>query len=80
MSHPLRTFREKQNPPLSQDALGMMLGVTRATINRWETGFRAIGLNYLSDISRKTGIPTRDLRPDLAKKFEVADYRKQVRG
>lgn len=78
MAHPLRIYREKQTPPMSQDALGTLLGVTRATINRWETGYRAIGLNYLSDVSRKTGIPMRDLRPDLAEKFEAAEYRKLI--
>lgn len=38
--HPLRKFREGQQPPLKQEDLARMLGVSKATISRWEAGER----------------------------------------
>lgn len=64
--HPLKLFREQHSPRLSQAELGVRLGVGRVTINRWETGLRPIGIQFLPEISRKTGIPAGELRPDLA--------------
>ena len=64
--HPLRAFREKQNPPLSQDQLADLLGVTRVTVWRWETGARQVDVELLPAVSEKTSIPAADLRPDLA--------------
>lgn len=63
---PLKAFRKKHNPPLSQRELADLLGVDRVTITRWETGRRKIGGDRLSDISALTGIPRTKLRPDLA--------------
>ena len=36
--HPLKTYRQAQG--LTQEALADRIGVTRATINRWENGRR----------------------------------------
>jgi transcriptional regulator with XRE-family HTH domain len=63
---PLKAFRKKQNPPLSQRQLADLLGVDRVTVARWETGRRKIDGERLSDVSAKTGIPRTKLRPDLA--------------
>lgn len=65
-SHPLKLYRESQDPKLSQAALAERLGVKRLTVVRWETGARKIDDSKLSDVSTKTGIPRRKLRPDLA--------------
>jgi len=65
-THPLRAYRENQEPKLSQAALAQELGVNRLTVVRWETGARKIDKSKLSDVSSKTGIPTKELRPDLA--------------
>ena len=46
--------------------LARFLGEPRATVHRWETGARKIGPNKLDKVSEKTGIPKRELRPDLA--------------
>lgn len=65
-THPLRSYRENRTPKLSQAALAQELGVNRLTVVRWETGVRKIDKSKLSDVSSKTGIPTKELRPDLA--------------
>jgi DNA-binding XRE family transcriptional regulator len=63
---PLKAFRKKHDPPLSQRELADLLDVDRVTVARWETGIRKIGADRLSDISARTGIPRTKLRPDLA--------------
>ena len=65
--HPLKAFRENQNPPLSQIELAEMLDVARETVTRWENGSRKIDEQKLTSVARKTKIPARVLRPDLAK-------------
>jgi len=70
MIHPLRTFREKRDPPLSQEQLADMLGVSRVTITRWEAGSRRIDQDKLPLVAALTGIPRRFLRPDLASLLE----------
>lgn len=69
---PLRAFRERQTPVLSQSGLAKLLGVSRSIAHRWESGKRQIGVNSLASVSEKTGIPPRELRPDLAEKLEDA--------
>ena len=65
-SHPLKTYREQQDPPLTQEDLARMLGVTKATISRWESGARKVDAEKLPEVSEKTGVSPADLRPDLA--------------
>lgn len=43
-----------------------------AKLSRIETGIQPVPLDILEPLAKITGIPTRDLRPDLAKKFEAA--------
>jgi transcriptional regulator with XRE-family HTH domain len=66
MAHPLKAYRESQTPRLSQALLAERLGVKRLTVTRWENGGRKIDASKLPDISAKTGIPAKELRPDLA--------------
>jgi transcriptional regulator with XRE-family HTH domain len=66
MVHPLKTFREKQSPPISQGELAELLGVARETVTRWESGARKIKQQSLPIVAEKTGISPRELRPDLA--------------
>lgn len=70
--HPLKAFREKQEPPLSQGDLADLLGVARETVTRWESGARKISEPNLPVVSEKTGIPKRELRPDLAEVMREA--------
>ena len=65
-THPLRAFRERQNPVLSLDGLGRRIGVSKATISRWEAGLRRPNPTLLPKITEITGIPGAALRPDLA--------------
>lgn len=68
--HPLKAYRTDRGK--SQDELAAFLGVSSVTVSRWETGARKIDKDRLAEISKKTGIPARELRPDLAKILEGA--------
>lgn len=68
--HPLKAYRELQNPPLSQEDLAERLGVTRSAICRWESGERRPDSDLLLKITKLTGIPAARLRPDLAVLFK----------
>ena len=52
--------------------LARFLGEHRTTVHRWEAGARRIGRNKLEHVSEKTGIPKRELRPDLAEVMREA--------
>jgi transcriptional regulator with XRE-family HTH domain len=57
-SHPLKTYREQQDPPLSQEELGAQLGVKKSTISRWENGKRMPrSRKMLKKIHERTGLP-----------------------
>lgn len=64
--HPLKTFRERHDPPLSQQQLAEELNVARETVTRWETGARKIDDEILPKVAEFTGIHPGRLRPDLA--------------
>lgn len=74
-AHPLKSYRENQSPKLSQEGLAEKLGVARLTVLRWESGERKINRSLLPKVSEKTGIPAKELRPDL-----VAELEKLVGG
>lgn len=68
--HPLKAYRAEKS--LTQDALAKELGVTHITVSRWETGARKIDTDLLPKVSEKTGIPKRQLRPDLSELLDEA--------
>lgn len=68
MKHPLTKFREQKN--LSQPELARLLGVGRSTVHRWEAETRKIDRGLLPSITAKTGIPAKELRPDLVEALE----------
>jgi transcriptional regulator with XRE-family HTH domain len=68
-SHPLKSYRERQEPPLTQEDLAKMIGVGKSTISRWEDGKRKIDDELVGVVTEITGIPPAELRPDLAKLF-----------
>lgn len=70
ITHPLTEFRKNHEPPLTQAALAEILGVDRGTVTRWELGTRKIDDALLLIVSERTGIPARNLRPDLAYIFK----------
>lgn len=63
--NPLKAFRESQVPPISQKALGELLGVAPNTVWRWESGNRKIAPKRLPVIQARTGIDPQKLRPDV---------------
>jgi len=69
-AHPLKTYRKSHVPALSQAELARELGVSRLTVTRWETGERKIGPSLIPTVAEKTGIPAKELRPDLIEKHE----------
>jgi transcriptional regulator with XRE-family HTH domain len=68
----LRDFRRNHQPRLSQGELADRIGVVRETVARWELGHRKIDEEKLPAVTLVTGIPARDLRPDLAARFVEA--------
>ncbi len=68
MHNPLKEYRRSTG--LTQEGLAALLGVKREIVARWEIGARKIGAARLDGVSKLTGIPKRDLRPDLAKMME----------
>jgi DNA-binding XRE family transcriptional regulator len=69
-NHPIKAFRESQTPKLSQDELARRIGVTRFTVMRWEDG-SPVDIHRLPNVVRETGIPAKELRPDLAELLGV---------
>lgn len=65
-NHPLKTYRANQTPPMRRAALARLLKVSKTTVARWEEGRRKIDQDKLQKVSKETGIPIRELRPDLA--------------
>lgn len=65
----LRTWRNERGIK-SEDA-GKMVGVTGVQWTRYETGERSVSLFRLPLVSKVTGIPARDLRPDLFEAMEA---------
>ena len=66
--HPLRAFLQRMN--YTQPDAARLLGVSYVTVSRWETGERKIDSELVLKISRLTGIPVAQLRPDLAALFQ----------
>lgn len=58
-------FKYREVTGKSADEMAELLGVDRATIFRWENGKPPIPVNRLADAEKATGIPRRDLRPDI---------------
>jgi DNA-binding transcriptional regulator YdaS (Cro superfamily) len=67
MGNLLKQWREAKGVKAVQAADAV--GVTPGMWSRWETGSRKLPAERVTDISRLTGIPPHDLRPDI---FEAA--------
>lgn len=64
--HPLKRFRDAKEPPMTQAALASMLGVTKATISRWESGLREPRSTVRVKITELTGITPAELLRESA--------------
>lgn len=69
--HPLKAYRKRTKTSLQ--ALGGMIGRSKATLSRIERGKQPITEELLKPLSDATGIPAADLRPDLAKLLGPAE-------
>jgi len=69
-NHPLKNYRKKHS--LTRAALARDLDVSKTTITRWEEGKRKIDNTKVALVSSITGIPAKELRPDLARLMAVA--------
>lgn len=69
---PLQVLRQdRQRRGMTPAEYARFLGEKhKSTVHRWETGARKIGQARLPKIVEKTGIPARELRPDLAELVE----------
>lgn len=61
--HPIREYRARAG--ISLDALAKRVGTSKATLSRVEAGKQPVSQKLLPKIAEETGIPRRDLRPDL---------------
>lgn len=66
---PIRTYRLSAG--LSLRKLAEKWGTSFATLSRIESGTQPISENLLPVISQATGIPAKELRPDLVEKHEA---------
>lgn len=66
--HPLKAYRDREK--LTQLAAAEQVGVTRESWARWESGTRKVDRELLPTVTTKTGIPARELRPDLVEQAE----------
>lgn len=64
----LAAYREREG--VTRKVLADRLGVSAVTLWRWESGERRIDVKKLPKVSKTTGIPAADLRPDLAGALE----------
>lgn len=66
--NPIRSYRLRQTPPLTQEKLARKIGTTKANLSRVENGLQKVSEDLLVRLS-DLGIPAAELRPDLAQIF-----------
>jgi transcriptional regulator with XRE-family HTH domain len=54
--NPIRAWRERQTPKVSQEILGERIGVDAMTISRWENGETEPQKKYRDKIEEVTGL------------------------
>jgi transcriptional regulator with XRE-family HTH domain len=57
----LAEYRERQDPPLSQEAFARQMGITKATVSRWEAGKRRPDRKYVPMLAEITGVTPLEL-------------------
>lgn len=70
VSDRLKAFRAHHEPPLTPSRAASLVPVSRSTWFRWESGARRIDEEKLPRVVEVTGIPAKELRPDLVKILE----------
>lgn len=74
MTHPIKEWRQSQDPPLTQAALGRLIGVSRQAVMRWESGRRQPRDEHVIALVQ-LGVDAIRLRPALAAAVEAARFR-----
>lgn len=69
----LKSFRRNHEPPLTPSQAAGLAKVSRSTWFRWESGVRKIDDAVLPRVVEVTGIPAKELRPDLVKILEPVE-------
>lgn len=64
-AHPLTKWRAARQ--MSMEELATLVGVTRNAVCRWESGARKISERLIAKVIKSTGIPGKELRPDIYK-------------
>ena len=67
-NHPLKIYRADNS--MTRAALARLLKVSKTTVARWEEGNRKIDEDKVPSIASITGIPAKELRPDLVDRLE----------
>jgi transcriptional regulator with XRE-family HTH domain len=67
----IRAFRLSHSPRLSVEDLGNQVGRSKATISKIENGLQLPSPKVAKALSEITGIPAKELRPDLAEIMEI---------
>jgi transcriptional regulator with XRE-family HTH domain len=62
-----RLQQYRKNEGLTRTQAAAKVEVSRSTWFRWESGVRRIDGEKLQKVAEVTGIPAKELRPDLAK-------------
>lgn len=70
--HPVRAFRLSQTPKLPMKKLADRIGTSTANLSRIENGLQPVSEILLPKLLAETGIPAKQLRPDLAEMFAEA--------
>jgi ribosome-binding protein aMBF1 (putative translation factor) len=60
-TNPLKAWRDRQNPKISQEKLAEMLGVKAMTVSRWERGGHLPNKKHWPEIEKATGIAPSEL-------------------
>lgn len=71
--HPIRAYRQAQTPPMTLEGLAGRIGISKVSLSRIETGKQELSPALAKKVFEATGIPLRELRPDLAGMFEAAE-------
>lgn len=68
--HPVRAYCLDSGKKLSD--LALEVKTSKATLSRIVNWHQPVSLDLLPELVRVTGIPAKELRPDVAEKFESA--------
>lgn len=69
--HPIKQYRTRHGMTLR--VLASQLGVSEATVSRWETGRRRPSVALMHTVAKVTGVPLDSLRPDIFTSQEAVE-------